>query len=78
MRSLRFTLRFIAIVQFFFGILFTFAPATAGGLLGLEPAAPGLGRLAVRDDGGPVPRLRGRDARGRARPADPTSRGSTR
>ena len=41
MRSLRFTLRFIAIVQFFFGILFTFAPATAGGLLGLEPAAPG-------------------------------------
>lgn len=41
MLSLRFTLWFIAIVQFFFGILFTFAPATAGGLLGLEPAAPG-------------------------------------
>ena len=41
MRSLRFTLRFIAIVQIFFGVLFTFAPATAGGLLGLEPAAPG-------------------------------------
>lgn len=41
MRSLRFMLRFIAVVQFFFGVLFTLAPGAAGGLLGLEPTAPG-------------------------------------
>lgn len=40
MRGLRFTLRFIAVVQFFFGVLFTFAPGAAGTLLGLEPTAP--------------------------------------
>lgn len=34
-------LRFIGVVQFFFGFLFTFAPATAGPLLGFDPAAPG-------------------------------------
>jgi hypothetical protein len=39
MSRLRFMLRFIGVVQFFFGILFTFAPAAAGGILGLEPSA---------------------------------------
>ncbi len=29
MRSLRFMLRFVGVVQLFFGVLFTFAPATA-------------------------------------------------
>ncbi len=41
MRILRFMLIVIAAVQFFFGALFTFTPASAGGLLGLEPSAPG-------------------------------------
>jgi hypothetical protein len=41
MRGLRFVLRFIGVVQFFFGALFTFAPAAAGTILGLGPAAPG-------------------------------------
>lgn len=33
-------LRFIGVVQFFFGVLFTFAPMAAGSLLGLTPAPP--------------------------------------
>lgn len=40
MTGLRFTLRFIGVVQLFFGVLFTFAPTLAGGLLGLAPDAP--------------------------------------
>ena len=40
MRALRVTLRFIGVVQLFFGVLFTFAPTVAGGLLGFAPAAP--------------------------------------
>lgn len=39
MFGLRLMLRFVGVVQFFFGILFTVAPASAGGLLGLEPSA---------------------------------------
>ena len=39
MSRLAFLLRFIAVVQLFFGVLFTFAPARAGALLGLEPSA---------------------------------------
>lgn len=39
MSRLRFMLRFIAVVQLFFGVLFTFAPGFAGALLGLEPSA---------------------------------------
>lgn len=39
MSRLSFLLRFIGVVQLFFGILFTFAPARAGALLGLEPSA---------------------------------------
>lgn len=33
-------LRFIGVVQFFFGLLFTFAPTNAGTLLGLTPEPP--------------------------------------
>lgn len=33
-------LRFIGVVQFFFGLLFTFAPTAAGSLLGFAPEAP--------------------------------------
>lgn len=40
MRGLRFTLRFIGVVQLFFGLLFTVAPTVAGGLLGFAPEAP--------------------------------------
>jgi len=40
MRGLPFMLRFIGVVQFFFGLLFTFAPTAAGDLLGLTPAPP--------------------------------------
>lgn len=40
MRGLRITLRFIGVVQLFFGVLFTFAPTVAGGLLGFAPDAP--------------------------------------
>jgi hypothetical protein len=36
----RYLLRTIGVVQLFFGVLFTFAAGSAGGLLGLEPAAP--------------------------------------
>lgn len=39
MSRLRFMLRFIGVVQLFFGVLFTLAPARAGALLGLEPSA---------------------------------------
>lgn len=39
MSRLSFLLRFIGVVQLFFGVLFTFAPAQAGALLGLEPSA---------------------------------------
>jgi hypothetical protein len=39
MSRLRFLLRFIGVVQLFFGVLFTVAPARAGALLGLEPSA---------------------------------------
>jgi hypothetical protein len=41
MRGLSFMLRFIGVVQLFFGVLFTFAPARAGDLLGLGPEVPG-------------------------------------
>ena len=37
---MRLLLRFIGVVQLFFGLLFTLAPAAAGGVLGLEPSAP--------------------------------------
>ena len=33
-------LRFIGVVQFLFGLLFTLAPTAAGALLGLTPATP--------------------------------------
>ena len=38
---MRFLLRFIGVVQLVFGVLFTVAPTAAGGVLGLEPVAPG-------------------------------------
>ena len=41
MRPLRFMLRFIGVVQLFFGLLFTFAPAAAAVALRLHPSAPG-------------------------------------
>jgi hypothetical protein len=41
MRRLAFLLRFIAVVQLWFGVLFTFAPGPSARLLGLAPAAPG-------------------------------------
>jgi hypothetical protein len=36
----RYLLRSAGAVQLFFGVLFTFAPGSAGRLLGLEPTAP--------------------------------------
>jgi hypothetical protein len=41
MRSLRLMLRFIGVVQLFFGIVFTLAPTAAATVLGLRPSAPG-------------------------------------
>ena len=41
MRSLRFMLRFVGVVQLFFGGLFTFAPAAAAVMLHLHPGSPG-------------------------------------
>jgi hypothetical protein len=41
MRSLRFMLRFVGVVQLFFGVLFTFAPGTAAVAFRLHPSAPG-------------------------------------
>ena len=38
---MRVLLRFIGVVQLFFGLLFTFAPGVAGGILGLGSDAPG-------------------------------------
>lgn len=40
MRSLRFMLRFTGVVQLFFGVLFTFAPAAASTVFRLHPTAP--------------------------------------
>jgi hypothetical protein len=40
MRSLRFMLRFIGVVQLFFGVLFTVAPAAAATVFHLHPSAP--------------------------------------
>ena len=37
---MRFWLRFTGVVQLVFGVLFTFTPTAAGGVLGLEPVAP--------------------------------------
>ena len=41
MQPLRFMLRFIGVVQLFFGVLFTFAPAAASVVLRLHPGSPG-------------------------------------
>lgn len=41
MRALQVLLRFVGVVQLFFGILFTFAPGAASTVLRLHPSAPG-------------------------------------
>lgn len=41
MRALQVLLRFIGVVQLFFGVLFTFAPAAAATVFHLHPSAPG-------------------------------------
>jgi len=40
MHQIRFLLRFISVVQLFFGVLFVLPPTATAPLLGLQPAAP--------------------------------------
>jgi len=40
MRPLRFVLRFIGVVQIFFGLLFVLAPSSTPALIGAQPDAP--------------------------------------
>jgi hypothetical protein len=53
MRSLQLMLRFVGVVQLFFGVLFTLAPTEAAAVLHLRPSAPGwvstIGYLLVHD-----------------------------
>jgi hypothetical protein len=41
MRSLQLMLRFVGVVQLFFGVLFTLAPTETAAVLHLRPSAPG-------------------------------------